>query len=90
MDNMRKFNKVNVYENLMDQTIQQEDVFNIQKEILNNPINFHRNMIIRVKDDEQTKGILRQWYKTNLSPNKNKLRSVSEINKSSLLKSSKN
>ena len=34
-------------------------------------------MMVKVKDDEQTKGILRQWYKTNVSPNRQKLRSVS-------------
>ena len=34
-------------------------------------------MIIKVKDDEKTKGILRQWYKANVSPNKQKIRSYS-------------
>lgn len=44
-------------------------------------------MIIKVKDDEQTKGILRQWYKANVSPQKQNVKSVSKDNNSSLISS---
>jgi len=33
---------------------------------MKNPFNFHRNMIIKIKDDKGTKSILNKWYSDNV------------------------
>lgn len=36
---------------------------------MKNPFSFHRNMIIKIKDDKGTDNILKRWYIKNVSNN---------------------